>query len=101
MMPRVEAVVHSSHGKIYIDPVTGSVNSVELYDPEADDLDGIYAFDMAEFYAHYKYEKPGTVLSFDILDLGYSYFKNGKLEYEEPAHDWREELKDLRAGKEL
>lgn len=90
-------IVRSSHGLLTVDDITGRVvwREIDTDDQEAGDhLKSIDKFDLDEYTAHYK---TGEIPSrLDILDLGYWYAKDGGIEYEEPAHDWRIEVVAMR-----
>jgi len=90
--------IESSNGVLTVDANNGLVDVAKsIYFDEADDkFRSITVFDIKEFEAYYGY---GIIEgdNIDILDLGY-WYKDG---YEEPAMDWREELKILRNGGEL
>ena len=80
--------VISSHGVIVANPESGEVEKVvSRCNCGECGLDDILKFDVEEYRKHHNAELPDTV---DILDIGY-WEKNG--EYEEPCHDWREEMK--------
>ncbi len=83
-------LVFSSHGEITADKETGNVIKIDLTcDCKHNEqcINNIKQFDVNEFKMYYSKEIPESV---DILDLGY-WLNNGG--YEEPAHDWREEIR--------
>lgn len=80
------SAVSSSHGQFVID-CSGRILQV---DDESGELPNVTRFDVAEWEKYW-----GRKLddSLDILDLGYWYDDKGTERYEEPAHDWRLEIK--------
>ncbi len=86
--------IRSSNGTLTADTITGDVIKCDM---DGEGIDAIKKFDLEEFCKHYGYSKETMPIDIDILDLGYWYVSiKGILEYEEPAHDWREEFKVLR-----
>lgn len=104
--------IRSSCGTITAEIKTGQVTNIDtLGDPKPDKyFVGIKRIDVDEYRKHYKREIKQNE-SIDILDLGYWYklkreitghfWTRGKEKYEEPAHDWRKEVKILRGNKLL
>lgn len=79
--------VGGSHGEFGAYRDTGwIVDGRALYDGQV-----IVRVNLPEWKAYWGKELPKH---FDILDLGYWIDKNGRIEYEEPAHDWREDVKN-------
>ena len=80
--------VHGSHGTIYADRDTGIVTGVSTKELPWQDVDAfhyfsIIEFDLVEWKKHYPDEELHE--SFDILDLGYSYYDKDKdVFYAEP-----------------
>lgn len=89
--------ITSSNGIITADKRSGKVISIEEYPGDCDDpyFKTISKFDVAEYSRFYSAGIPDSV---DILDLGYFYEGKKGTSYEEPAHDWREDVKSLRIG---
>lgn len=82
--------VNSSNGKIKISK-TGEILNIKDTSPEQC-ISNINIFNVKEFLQHYKLETMPD--SIDILAIGYWYNgADGKQQYEEPAHIWREETK--------
>jgi hypothetical protein len=84
------SVVYSSHGEFFINKNSGIVISEHIADTE-DSPKGAVRFDIKEYCAFYK-KSPSD--AYDILDLGY-WMEDGT--YEEPCHDWRTDVIQLRA----
>ena len=92
-MPRITAIVHSSHGDITIDGRTGHIIGIELdgHDYEScAHINSITRFDLSEFQNFY----PGEHVTehYDILDLGY-WYGDGEV-YEEPDYEWRKLVRE-------
>lgn len=89
--------ITSSNGIITANKQTGKVISIEEYPGDCDDpyFSKILKFDVDEYRRFYSADIPDSV---DILDLGYFYQGKKGTSYEEPAHDWREDVKPLRIG---
>lgn len=88
------SVAHGSHGYIAFDNRTGEIVKVTPCNcGDLKDYSNILQFDVGEWYEHYRTEMP---IHLDILDLG-SWFTSvdHTQEYEEPAHEWREERKQM------
>lgn len=91
--------IRSSLGNVIAEKITGNVITVNL-EPHSDtesigSITTILSFDVEEWK---KYNgKNDLDESIDILDLGYYYTSvSGIIEYEEPAKDWREMMKQLK-----
>jgi hypothetical protein len=93
--------IRSSNGEWKANKQTGGViNYQDRYPLENGKRLILIRFDIQEYKKHYQVtELPDSI---DILDLGYYYKERNDLtgywapKYEEPAHDWREEVKVLR-----
>lgn len=84
--------VCSSHGTLTVNRNNGEV----LHWNCNEELNHILKFDMVEYLTYHNLKDNSEVPDYvDILDIGYWYFNKG-LKYEEPAHDWREEVKSRR-----
>lgn len=90
----METTIFSSHGTLTIDSQSGDVIRCESDKCNDNCIDKILRFDLTEYRSHYKVSDlpPDGI---DILDIGYW---NTDGTYEEPAHDWREETNQMRAG---
>jgi hypothetical protein len=94
MQKKKTADVISSDGTLKIDALTGVVLKCQTQCPpglsaDAKHLRSIVVFDVNEHYRYWGLE-PGSVVGFDILDLGYTFVTDrGTLEYEPPGHEWR------------
>lgn len=82
--------VTSSNGQIIADKETGEclIHECEI------DIENITKFDIEEYKKYHGFDEVQNDI--DILDLGYWYKAKGTIEYEEPAHDWRKEIIELR-----
>ncbi|MEP2668928.1 MAG: hypothetical protein ABJH04_08030 [Cyclobacteriaceae bacterium] len=84
-------IVYSSNGEITVNKKTGDVVLITPNGSDDAAFRRIKKFDLDEYKRYYNLECiPDNI---DILDLGYWYDNN---EYEEPAMDWREEVKVMR-----
>lgn len=77
--------VLSSHGSFKFDSVTGVVVNHQLSNTFGDLP---YKVDVYEYFDHYGVDI-ASYPSLDVLDIGY-WTLTGL--YEEPAHDWRDEV---------
>lgn len=82
--------VCSSHGTFIVQKNTGRVLRFDIANKESDNLSDIKVFNTAEWISYYNTH--GFISdTIDILDLGY--WQGGN--YVEPAHEWRELMKEL------
>lgn len=84
--------VASSNGTLTVNRNTGEVLAWSCNE----ELSNITKFDIVEYLTYHNLKDHSEIPEYvDILDIGYWYFNKG-LKYEEPAHDWREEVKSMR-----
>jgi len=87
--------VTSTNGILTVDKQTGQVMRCDMYLKGDDYITKITRFHLSEYKQTYQTSVPDTL---DILDLGYW---NIDKSYEEPAYEWRQDLKILQAGGEV